>query len=303
LDWVALALTASLLVGAGSIVEKQLVSRYLHSSTEFLAWLGLSMLPHMVVLVPLFPIPDDAPMRSVWLMLGAGFFWGSTANLMYRALRHSEASRVWPVMNAAPVVVAILAVTFLGETLGGWQWAAIVLAVSGTVLISVHRTADGGGFRVDSTLGLLLIAASLMATGQVLQKAALDAGMSVSAGFWLLRFGLLVPLLAPNLRPVVVRQMAVTARRWTPMAMLFAIEIVLFPVAVAMFVQANALASSVALVATLFGTIPVWVLIFATALSTPKWNVLNEPLDRDTLGLKVVAVGLIVGGVAGIALL
>ena len=302
MDWVVLALTASVLVGAGSIVEKQLVSRYLHSSTEFLAWLGLSMLPHAAVLVPLFPIPDDAPMRSVWLMLGAGFFWGSTANLMYRALRHSEASRVWPVMNAAPVVVAILAVTFLGETLGGWQWAAIVLAVSGTVLVSVHRTSDGGGFRVDSTLGLLLIAAAGMATGQVLQKAALDAGMSVSAGFWLLRFGMLGPLLVPNLRPEVVRQMAVSVRSLPTMTMLFAVEIVLFPIAVAMFVRATD-QGPVALVATLFGTIPVWVLIFSTALSTPRWNVLNEPLDRETLGLKVAAVALIVGGVAGIALL
>ncbi len=291
-----------MLVGAGSIVEKQLVSRYLHSSTEFLVWLGLSVLPHAVVLVPLFPIPDDAPMRSVWLMLGGGFLWGSTANLMYRALRHSEASRVWPVMNVAPVVVAILAVTFLGATLGGWQWAAIVLAVSGTVIISIHRTSDGSGFRVDSTLGILLIAASGMAAGQVLQKAAFDAGMSEPAGFWLMRFGMMVPLLAPNLRPAVVRQMAVTARLRTPMTMLFAVEIVLFPIAVAMFQSATA-QGSVALVATLFGTIPVWVLIFATALSTPKWNVLNEPLDHETLGLKVVAIGLIVVGVAGIALL
>jgi drug/metabolite transporter (DMT)-like permease len=302
LGWVALALTASVLIGAGSIIEKRLVSRNLHSSTEFLAWLGLSMLPHAAVLVPLFPIPADTPMRAVWLMLGAGFLWGSTANLMYRALRYSEASRVWPVMNVAPVVVAIMAVTFLGETLGGWQWAAIVLAVSGTVLISIHRNSNGGGIRVDSSLGLLLLAATGMATGQVLQKAALDAGMSTSAGFWLLRFGMLVPLVVPNLRPEVVRQMAVTARSWPTMTLLFAAEIVLFPLAVAMFVRANEL-GPVALVSTLFGTIPVWVLIFATGLSTPKWNLLNEPLDRETLALKVVAIGLIVGGVTGIVLL
>jgi drug/metabolite transporter (DMT)-like permease len=77
---------------------------------------------------------------------------------------------------------------------------------------------------------------------------------------------------------------------------------VLFPIAVAMFVRATD-QGPVALVATLFGTVPVWVLIFSTALSTPRWNVLNEPLDRETLGLKVAAVALIVGGVAGIALL
>ncbi len=291
-----------MLVGVGSIVEKQLVSRYLHSSTEFLAWLGLSMLPHAAVLVPLFPIPTDTPMRAVWLMLGAGFLWGSTANLMYRALRYSEASRVWPVMNAAPVVVALLAVTFLGERLGSWQWTSIVLVVLGTVLVSIRRTPDGGGFRVDSSLGLLLVSAAGMATGQVLQKASLSAGMSVSAGFWLLRFGMLVPLLAPNLRPSVARQMAVSVRKWPPMAMFFAAEIVLFPLAVAMFVRATDL-GPVALVSTLFGTIPVWVLIFSTALSTPRWNVLNEPLDRETLAMKAFAVAMIVLGVSGIALL
>ena len=84
--------------------------------------------------------------------------------------------------------------------------------------------------------------------------------------------------------------------------MFFAAEIVLFPLAVAMFVRATDL-GPVALVSTLFGTIPVWVLIFSTALSTPRWNVLNEPLDRETLAMKAFAVAMIVLGVSGIALL
>lgn len=302
MGWIGLALTASLLVGAGSILEKQLVSRYLHSSTEFLAWLGLTMIPHAAIMAPLFPIPSEAPMRAVWLMLLAGVFWGTTANFMYRALRRSEASRVWPIMNVAPVIVALLALTFLDDRLGGWQWAAIVLAVAGTVLISVHRSPGGAGIRLDSSLGLLLAAAVLVAVGQVLQKASLDAGMSSLSGFWLLRFGMFVPLVLPNLRPSVARQMAISARRPPAIGMVFIAEMALFPLAILMFVQATSL-GPVALVSTLFGTVPVWVLIFSTALSTRRWNVLNEPLDRGTLGLKAVSIALVVGGVSGIALL
>jgi len=163
--------------------------------------------------------------------------------------------------------------------------------------------ADAGRFRQDEETALFgALGSTAEAAGDALAKEDFTGAMSAMAGFWILRFGMFVPLVLPNLRPSTARHMAASVRRVPAMAMVFAAEMVMFPVAVLMFVRATDL-GPVALVSTVFGTIPVWVLIFSTALSTPKWNVLNEPLDRETIALKAIAIALIVGGVAGIALL
>ena len=52
----------------------------------------------------------------------------------------------------------------------------------------------------------------------------------------------------------------------------------------------------------LSGARPLFVLGLTVLLSTRFWNVLNEPLDRNTVVLKVVATALIVGGIVGLTM-
>ena len=162
--WSTLALSAAFIIGLGSVIEKLLVSRYLPGgSATFLGWLGLTMIPHAVVLAFFFPIPQSVPMITTLAMLGAGASWGMAGNLMYRALQKTETSRVWPVLNLAPIYVALMAVFFLGETLTGWQWSSILVAVLGTVLISVQPGRAGELFKIDrSVFGMLIIASLLL---------------------------------------------------------------------------------------------------------------------------------------------
>ena len=55
-------------------------------------------------------------------------------------------------------------------------------------------------------------------------------------------------------------------------------------------------AGPVSLVSVVWASRPLIVLLLSIALSTPVWNVLREPLDRETLGLKMMSTVLIVGG-------
>ena len=51
-----------------------------------------------------------------------------------------------------------------------------------------------------------------------------------------------------------------------------------------------------------FSYLGLMVLAASAALSTPFWNVLGEPLDRRTLGVKLASTVLIVGGVVALTL-
>ncbi|MBM3944178.1 MAG: DMT family transporter [SAR202 cluster bacterium] len=301
MNWTSLAFSATFLVAAGSLFEKVLVSRRLPSAAVFLGWFALSTLPHAVVFAFVFPVPEATPARHVAVMLVAGVSWGMAANLMYRVLRTAEVSRVWPVVNVSPVFVGILSLLFLSERLSGWQWGAMLVAVSGTILISFQRGAAGKGFSFDRSFFTLVGASFFMASGQVMQKYALGE-LEPLTGFWLLRFGMFIGLSVNLLTRGTVKGLVASARDPRTLGIVVLTEFVIFPAAVLLIVWATSV-GPVSLVATVIGTVPVWLFVMSSLLSTKWWNVMHEPLRRETLAQKTVSIALIVAGITGIALL
>lgn len=57
----------------------------------------------------------------------------------FRALQLGEASRVAPIDKLSVVLVAIFAVTFLGERPAAKDWAGIALVAAGVVLLAIRR--------------------------------------------------------------------------------------------------------------------------------------------------------------------
>ena len=78
-------------------------------------------------------------------------------------------------------------------------------------------------------------------------------------------------------------------------------EGLLTPLTMLTFVYALSV-GPVARVGAAFGAWPLGVLVLSLALSTPLWNVLGEQFDRYTIGLKVTATILVVGGVVAVSL-
>jgi transporter family protein len=299
MSWSALALIATVLIGGGSIIEKLLISRYLRSSSVFLGWLAITMIPHAAVMVFLYPVPDGTQWPRVLVLLLAGSCMGTSGNLMYRALSRTDASRVWPVLNISPVFIAVFAVLLLGEHLGAWQWLSVLVAVGGTIMVSLQR-GTGGGVRLDRTFAILLVASMFMAAGQLLSKYGLEE-IPVLTAFWLMRFGMFVALCI-NLRPQTIRGMIASTRQPVALGLILVAELLVFPFSVFLMVRALSI-GPVALVSTVMATVPVWVFFFSTAMSTRRWNLLNEPLDKQTLALKGAGIALIVAGIAGVSLL
>jgi uncharacterized membrane protein len=147
---------------------------------------------------------------------------------------------------------------------------------------------------------VLMAAALVLAMAFIVSDEATDR-MNVWAtqGFRALFMGL--GILAFTWRPDRMRVVIHTLRNPRTALMMFVTEGVLGPIAALLFVYALSV-GPVSLVTTVASVRPLSVLIISAALSTPAWNFLNEPLDRETLVVKGVSTALIGGGVIALAL-
>jgi drug/metabolite transporter (DMT)-like permease len=198
------------------------------------------------------------------------------------------------------VFVAILAVTILGETLGAGRWVAIIVVVAGAFTISL-RTSNGGKIlRLTRAFPILIGASIFTALALLTGKYALEE-LSVWLVFSLRNYGMVVVFVF-LWRPGAFGELFRAVRNWRTMLLLFLAEYSLAPLAVVLNVTATSL-GPVSLVSTLTATRPVFVFIFGSILSVPALRLLDEPLDRLTLLVKLVAIIMVVGGIAALTLL
>ena len=99
----------------------------------------------------------------------------------------------------------------------------------------------------------------------------------------------------------VLRQAREVACRPRSLGLFVLTEVLLAPVAVVLLMVAILL-GPVSLVSTVSSVRPLLVMGISVALSTRLWNVLGEPLDRETLAMKGAAIVVIAGGVSMLSL-
>lgn len=95
---------------------------------------------------------------------------------MFWMLKREDPSRVIPAMQTSPIYVALLAWALFGEALAPIQWIAVVLAVGGSILASVHvgSLSRNGKIGFQPVFLLLAVGALLMASSQLITKSIVD---------------------------------------------------------------------------------------------------------------------------------
>ena len=81
-------------------------------------------------------IAHYAPRTWLFLALSA-FVTGASWLCYFRALQAGDAARVAPIDKLSVVIVAVLAVGFLGERLSSLGWAGIVLMTAGAICVAL----------------------------------------------------------------------------------------------------------------------------------------------------------------------
>ena len=279
-----------------TVLDKRLATNLFPSASAFNVGFGVMQVCIAVIyLAAVVPTVGFDSAAGVAWAAASGVLWGVGLFLFFHGLRIEEVSRAVPVQQMAPVFAAVVAVLFLDESLTALQWAAVLLVVAGAALVSARpeqglfRIARGRAFFLllggSFSLGMAFVA-SEQATREM-NVWAIQAARSVAMSACIF-------LLAA--RPATVRQFWGAARSVRTLSVLVLAEGLLAPLAALTFVIALDL-GQVSSVSAVSASRPLITLVLGAALSTHYWNVLNEPLDRATLGLKTLAVLMIVGGV------
>jgi drug/metabolite transporter (DMT)-like permease len=110
-----------------------------------------------------------APTRQEWRLLAlCGIGWFAVYNVALNAAeQHLDAGTTAMLVNAAPILIAVLAGVWLGEGFPRWLVAGLAVAFAGVLLIGLAGRGSGGDL-----LGVLLclVAAVTYAVGVVAQK-------------------------------------------------------------------------------------------------------------------------------------
>ena len=126
-------------------VTWNLIARY-QSSAAFPLWWVL--LAHLVIFAPwgFWSLLTQVDWNLTFVLL---LLTSATANVVYftglrQAYHHAPVPLVYPLVRSSPLLIGIWSVLLLGETLGAWAWAGIIVSVAGLVILALSSgsTAD-----------------------------------------------------------------------------------------------------------------------------------------------------------------
>jgi uncharacterized membrane protein len=302
MTWLTAALLSTALFAVVAVFDKRMVADLFPSFATFNVTFGLLQFviaPVFLVAVTL-TVGFDGGSGIPWA-IGSGLLWALGLSLFFYGLRTEEVSRAAPTQSLAPVFAAVIAVVFLHEQLSGLQWLAILVVAVGAGMVSLRP--ENGRIRLahGRTLAILVVSALFIAIAFAVTKEATDR-MNVWAiqGFRAMAMG--VGVLVLTWRPSMNGELWQALRSKRAVIAMVVSEGLMAPVAAFCLTLAFSL-GTVSVVGAVTASRPLALLVISTALSTRVWNVLNEPLDRQTVGLKAVSTGLIVVGVVALALL
>ena len=289
-------------MGVVTALEKRLIDHHLPNLSVYYAFFVYSLLiPAAIVFFATGGVPDEATdLNMGWAALSGGT-WGVALAMVFWGYKLEEASRASAIVHTFPVFVAILAVFTLDESLIPGQWAAILGIVAGAFVISIRRSVGPGILSFSRAFPILITASLLTAMAHIFTKAALDDGLTV----WMtyaIRMTAMAVVFSVLAKPKGFLDLLVVLRNWRTLTLMLTADFLMAPVALILLTRATEL-GAISLVAALAATRPFFVFLVSSLFSIEKMKLLNEPLDRDTLVPKVIALAMIVGGIAALSML
>ena len=292
--WIAVAIASAAITGVVSILDSHLISKRMPSFLAFLAPLGVIHFALGLVVLTLFPLPAGVDTLTLAVAVGSSIIRVVGALLMLRTMRSEEVSRIMPVTNTFPIFVAILAVPVLGEYLGWLEWLAIIITVSGAVLISVRRDAGRQGVRLRKSFAVLMVSSISFGVANIGSKYAME-----QLTFWNM-YGISAACLGTlflllSLRRATLWELWHMEGRNQALGLISLNECVAVVGIVLSFWAIEQ--GPVSMVSTILSTRPAFVFVYAVAVSRFLPKVLDERLSRGIIATKIASIGLIIGGV------
>src|SRR3989344_901617 len=293
MNWVIFALLSRVLWAADNIVDKLLIGKYLKDPVFLTLTAGISAL-FLSIAIIIFNGLEWIGFNPTALAIFAGAFQIVAVFAFYQAISKEEISRVIPLFQFTPPFVLVFSFLFLGEVLTISYYFAFVLILVGGFLISLQKAE--GVFKLRSAFWWMVLSSLIYAVQVVILKS-----LYVTYPFWdltvYLGFGEFIPtpillLLISNFRDRFTRNLSdLKPAGWTLLVL------AMFFVATASLSGFWALTSGPASLISVFrGFQSVFVLIYAVLFSIWLPKILKEELSKSVLGIKAIAIFLMVIG-------
>lgn len=294
IDWASMAILSATLLGVVHIIDSHLITRRMPSLRAYLLPVGLAVLMAGLVVIYFFPLPHSLAGGALTAAIASGILRSISLGIVFYNLKTEEVSRVIPVVHTYPVFVAMMAVPLLGETLYYPEWLAIVIVVAGVMMVSVRLSPGKPAAWLSKAFFMLVGSSLFMAMADVASKYALGylsfGNMFAINNFCLAGFSLLI-----SLRPRVLQQLASISQGKAVVLVIFN-EII---AALGMLLVFWAMQQGpVSLVSTIVSSRPIFVFIYALALSRISPDFLLGYADRRTQILRLIGIMMIFGGIA-----
>ena len=298
--WILISLVTAATLAVVNLSDKRLLDRHLPNLDCLYAWVAFALVIYILGAISIFGVPTDSSAPYILAALGSGLSLGIGYALLFVALKVDEASRAVAISQVYPIVVALLAVPFLGERLNSLQWAAVLLVVLGSILISLPASPNGlAAPRLSRGVPASVASGLFLGVGLFAAKVALEDASFVTV-FIYQQVGTLLAFL-PFCRPRVCVQLVGAMRNPRTVALLVVGEGLLPVVVVAGALLATQL-GPVSMVSAFLATTPLFVFALATLLSQARWQLMQEAINRQALVLKLAAITMIVAGVSALGL-
>lgn len=293
MDWVIFSLLSRVLWAADNIVDKLLIGKHLKDSVVLTLIAGISALFLSIVIV-IFNGLSWIGFEPAVLAIFAGTIQILAIFAFYQAIAKEETSRVIPLFQFTPPFVLIFSFLFLGEVLTTSYYFAFVLILVGGFLISLQKIE--GVFKLRNAFWWMVLSSLIYAVQVIILKS-----LYVTYPFWdltvYLGFGEFLPtmtllLLMSNFRNRFIGSLS----NLKPVGWVL-LTLAIFFVATASLSGFWALTSGpVSLISVFRGLQSVVVLIYAILFSIWLPKILKEELGKGVLGVKAVAILLMMFG-------
>ena len=294
-DWVSIAVLAAAVLGVVNIMDSHLISRRMPSLRAYLLLIGAVVLVYGLLLFCLFPLPEGVGIWMLMVALVSGVLRTTALTIMLYTMKSEEVSRVIPVVYTYPIFVAIMAVPLLGETLGYLEWIAIIIVVAGAVMVSARWDRGSPATWLGMSFFLLVGSSLLMAMADVAAKYAL-AYISFGNMYWITSFCMSGIFLLISLRPHIIKELGNIKQRKSVTTLVVSNETLAVAGAVLLFWAMER--GPVSLVSTIVSSRPIFVIIYALILSRVSPMFLQWQPGKVMLVLRLIAITMIVGGIA-----
>ena len=295
MNWASVAILSTATFAVVNTIDSHLLSKRMPGLRVFLLPVSIFHLIYGLLSFYLVPLPEGIGIWPVLVAVVSGVLRTIAVTIILYNLQREEVSRVIPVVYTYPIFVAIIAVLFMGEALGYLQWLAIIIVVTGAMIVSVRQSPSGSTIWLGKPLLLLFGSSLLLAMADITSKYAL-AYISFWNMFSITAFCISGIFLLVSMRPHILSQLSSMERRNSAIALL-AFNETLAPVGIVLLFWALE-RGLVSLVSTIASSRPVFVVIFALILSRVLPGFLEWQTGKGMLALRLVAIAMIFGGIA-----